>query len=139
MSNNQVFSKDIILQQNAYKAEKKLNKLRREMFEEDDTIVTGSYYDKLEKLKNSPLYDCLNHMPKPVVHHIHLTAACPLEFLVKKICYYNHVYFNEKEQNFKVSKNGIKDEGYIQVNKLRQHWKNANDFDNHLKNTMLLK
>lgn len=83
------------------------------MLEEDNTLVTGPYYEKLEKLKNSPLYDCLNHLPKPVVHHIHSTASCPLEFLVKKICYYNHVYFNQKEQMFKVSKKGVTDEGYI--------------------------
>lgn len=67
------------------------------MLEEDDCIVTGSYYDKLQKLLKSPLYDCLNVMPKPVIHHIHLTAACPVDFLVEKICYFDFVYFNQKE------------------------------------------
>jgi len=94
----------MVLVEKALKAEKKLSMLRKQMFDEDDTIVTGAYYSKLEKLMKSPLYDCLNMMPKPVVHHIHLTAACPLDFLVSKILYYDFVYFNQKEQNFKVTK-----------------------------------
>ena len=67
------------------------------MFEEDSTLVTGFYYDKLENLKKSPLYECLDLMPKPVVHHIHLTAACPVNYLVKKLCYYDFVYYSMKD------------------------------------------
>jgi len=67
------------------------------MIDEDDTIATGFYYDKLDKLLGSKLYECLNKMPKPVVHHIHLTAACSIKFLVEKLCMYDHVYYNEKE------------------------------------------
>ena len=53
-------------------------------------------------------------MPKPVVHHLHLTAAAPLDYLVE-LTYYDFVYYNSKENLFKVSKKGVKAEGYIKV------------------------
>jgi len=99
-------------------AEKKLFKIRKQMIEEDDTLVTGAYYDKKDKLINSPLYDVLNTMPKTVVHHIHLTAAASISFLVDKLCYYDFVYFSKKDKNFKVN-NGPDfkaPEGYVKVN-----------------------
>jgi hypothetical protein len=51
-------------------------------------------------------------MPKPVIHHLHLTAAAPIDFLVK-LTYYDHVYFNDRLNIFKVSKKGIHEEGYL--------------------------
>jgi hypothetical protein len=77
-------------------------------------------------------------MPKPAVHHIHLTAASPISFLVEKLCTYDHVYFSEKEELFKVSKNGITEEGYVKVNTLRQYWNKAQDFDEYLTEKILL-
>jgi len=67
------------------------------MIAEDNTVATGYYYDKLPKLLNSPLYECLDMMPKPVVHHIHTTASCKVSFLVEKLLYYDFVYYNQKE------------------------------------------
>lgn len=64
------------------------------MLEKDPTIATGFYYDKLEALKASPIYDCLNFMPKPAIHHIHLTAAADLKFIVGKLLYYDYVYYS---------------------------------------------
>jgi hypothetical protein len=63
-------------------AEKKLMQLREQLFTSDPSIITGFYYDKHEALKNSKLYDALNMMPKPAVHHCHLTAAAPLDYLI---------------------------------------------------------
>lgn len=83
------------------------------MKQEDDCIITGSYYEKLPKLKSSKLYDILTQMPKTVVHHIHLTASCPIDFLVDKLCYYDFVYFNQKDMMFKVNKNGCDLPGYV--------------------------
>jgi len=113
------FSKNITLDSKEVKAEKKIFALRQKLLEEDDTIATGFYYEKLDKLLSSSLYECLNTMPKPAVHHIHLTAAAPISFLVEKLCTYDHVYYSEKAELFKVSKNGITDEGYVKVNTLR--------------------
>lgn len=93
-ANKTHFSNDIELSKNEIKAEKKLMKLRQDLLDEDDMIAQGAYYDKLPKLLKSNLYECLNVMPKPAVHHIHLTAAASIEYLVDTLCYYDFVYFN---------------------------------------------
>jgi len=138
-SNSLHFSQDMVLQPKALVAERKLQKLREEMLAKDDTCCTGHFWDKLPSLLASPLYECLNKMPKPAVHHIHLTASAHVDFLVEKLLYYDFVYFNEKEQNFKVSKNGVKDEGYVKVDTLRQFWESSTSFDQHMRETILLK
>jgi len=50
-------------------------------------------------------------MPKPAVHHVHLTAASPIDYLIK-LTYYDYVYFNERANLFKVSKKGINEAGF---------------------------
>jgi hypothetical protein len=74
-ANQDHFSNDVDLATRALNAEKKLLKLREKMMEEDNVCMTGDYCKKLPFLLNSPLYECLDKMPKPAVHHIHLTAA----------------------------------------------------------------
>ena len=76
------------------------------MFEEDPSIITGFYYDKLHYLKKSKLYEALLAMPKPAVHHVHLTAAAPLDYLIR-LTYYDNCYYNDRLKMFKVSKKGI--------------------------------
>jgi hypothetical protein len=56
LSNQDLFSKDINLSEKELAAEKKLAKLREDLLLADDTIVTGSYYDKLPKLLSSEIY-----------------------------------------------------------------------------------
>ena len=52
-------------------------------------------------------------MPKGAMHHLHLTAACPVDFLVK-LTYDEIVYFSERENMFKVFPEGKPVEsGYI--------------------------
>ena len=138
LSNKDLFSSKVKLSDKAIAAEKKLFKLREEMLTEDPTCATGFYYDKLDALKSSKLYDCLNHMPKTAVHHIHLTAAAPISFLVEKLCYYDFVYFNQKDQMFKVSKKGCDLPGYVKINELRQYWESSTAFDKYLSDSILL-
>ena len=113
------FSNDVVLTKKDQDAQKKLLTLRTNLLQADPTITTGSYYDKLPGLLKSDLYNCLDVMPKPAIHHIHLTAACPVDFLIQKLTYYDIVYFNQKDQMFKVSKNGCTEPGYIKTNHLR--------------------
>jgi hypothetical protein len=97
LSNKDHFSNEVSLTKRAFEAEKRLKKLRVKMLLEDPTVAIGDYYSKLPVLLGSDLYECLDHMPKPVVHHIHLTAAVSVDFLVDKILSYDYVYFNKKE------------------------------------------
>lgn len=107
------------------------------MLLEDASLVTGLYYDKYKKLQKSQLYEALNQMPKPAVHHLHITAASPLDFLIQ-LTYYDYVYYNDRAKLFKVSKNGITDEGFQKTTDLRKYWGRADEFDNYLKDLILL-
>ena len=98
--------------------ERKLNILRREMLESDPVLITASHYKKLDKLQNSALYDCLKMMPKPAIHHTHLTATADVKFLVE-LTYNDFVYYSEKENMFYSSLKGCEKPSYIKVNTLR--------------------
>ena len=87
---------------------------------------------------NSPLFECLKLMPKPAVHHAHLTACASIDMLLD-LTYKNCVYYSKKNNDFHVSSKGCTKEGYIQVNTLRQYWKDAADFDNWMRGKMALK
>jgi len=90
------------------------------MIEQDPTIITGSYFDKLQTLLDSPLYECLKTMPKPAIHHTHLTACADVNFLVE-LTYYEYVFYSEKDDVFYTNKNGCSLPGYLKVNTLRQY------------------
>ena len=57
-------------------------------------------------------------MPKPAIHHTHLTA-CADKNLLLKLTYYDYVYYSEKENIFWVGRN-TPPQGYQKVNSLRQ-------------------
>jgi len=88
------------------------------MLIEDPVIITNPYYEKLPKMLNSELFKCLMHMPKPAVHHTHITACADLDLLVS-LTYNDFVYFSEKEDMFHVSQKGCDKPGYLPVNVLR--------------------
>lgn len=67
-------------------------------------------------------------MPKPAIHHTHLTATADVKFLVE-LTYNDYVYYSEKENMFYASQKGCNLPSYIKVNTLRQYAKNAAVFD----------
>jgi hypothetical protein len=107
------------------------------MLEEDPVIVTAPHYDKLKKLLDSDLHEALKLMPKPAVHHAHISGCVDIELLIK-FTYYNYVYYSAKENKFHVNKNGCKKDGYLAVNALRSYAASAKDFDNELREKILL-
>lgn len=136
-SQSEHFARDIVLQKSELNAQRKLKQLREELLVQDPSLVTGLYYDKYQKIKSSKLYEALMLLPKPAVHHLHITAAAPVDYLIK-LTYYDYVYYNDRAGLFKVSKKGIKEEGYQKTTTLRQYWANALDFDSYLKEKILL-
>ena len=112
-SQSEHFSRDIVLHKAEISAEKKLIQLREKMLLQDPSLVTGLYYDKYKAIIASPLYEALVMLPKPAVHHLHITAAAPVEYLIK-LTYYDYVYYNDRVGLFKVTKRegGITEEGY---------------------------
>ena len=64
------------------------------MIAQDRTIAFGELSENNKKLLlNSPLYECLKIMPKPAVHHAHLTACADIDFLIS-LTYKDCVYFS---------------------------------------------
>ena len=88
------------------------------MFDKDKSLNIGNYYRWLKTLVDSPLYDCLYHMPKPVIHHVHLTASASMQFLLA-LTYSDDVFYSEQENKFFVSAKGCTLDGYMKVNTLR--------------------
>lgn len=76
------FSADINLTDKGFVVQGKLNKLRNEMYIKDKSLGIGDYYKWLPTLLNSDLYDCFYNMPKPAVHHAHLSACASMAFLI---------------------------------------------------------
>lgn len=116
----------------------KLARLRDNMLKEDPSLITGGHYSRLEKLLSCPLWKCLHMMPKPAIHHTHLTATADVAFLIK-LTYYDEVFYSEKENMFFCSKKGCDKSGYMQVNKLRQYSKSTEEFDAELRDKILLR
>lgn len=88
------------------------------MLTDDPTLLTVNFKEKMDKIMKSPLFECLHRMPKPVIHHLHMTAAVSCEFLLT-LTYEDYVYFSEKDNNFKVTTKGVDEPGYMKVNTLR--------------------
>ena len=109
------------------------------MIAADHSLVIGDYYDKLPSLINSPLYDVFMQLPKPAVHHAHLTACANVDFLVS-LTYKDFVVYSQKENEFDISseEKPCTREGFIKVNTLRQYWKNPAEFDQYLKDKIAL-
>ena len=104
--------------------DQKLKTLRSQMLSKDHSLCVGEYYDKLETMVNSPLYECFKMLPKPAVHHAHLTASATIDYLLE-LTYKDCVYYSRKKNDFHVSTKGCNKEGYLKVNTLRQYWKEA--------------
>lgn len=108
------------------------------MYDRHFNLTIHGFYEQKKKIEESRLYKALYHMPKGGIHHLHLTAACPVDFLVK-LTYDEIVYFSERENMFKVFPEGVPVEtGFIQVNQLRQFHKSVEQFDEELKQKILL-
>ena len=113
--------------------DQKLDKLRQAMKKNDRALVIGDYKIMQKKLEKSEIFDCLYRMPKPAVHHAHLSACAKLDFLVE-LTYKSCVYYSQRANEFHVSAKGCNKPGFIKVNTLRKYWKNSTEFDNFLKN-----
>jgi len=62
---------------------------------EDPLCMVGKYYEKKPFLEKSKVFEMLNAMPKPAIHHLHLTAACPMRHMVE-LTYNDIVFFNKE-------------------------------------------
>ena len=79
--NSGMFSNEAQISEKAVIAEKKLIRLRNEMKDEDDCIITGNYYEKLPKLKIN--FQRIDFRGK---FTIHILIIALLIYLLKRLC-----------------------------------------------------
>ena len=82
-------------------ADKKLEKLKSELVNPTFNVVIRDFWQHKAQVESSKLFEVLNRMPKGAIHHIHTTAAPPVDTYVK-LTYNDIVYYNEREKMFKV-------------------------------------
>ena len=102
-------------------------------------VVIRDFYQTRKEVEASDLYKVLDMMPKGAIHHIHTTAAVPVNAYLE-MTRNDIVYYNERERMFKVFPRGEsqKEDGYVCCNVMRQCRKSAEEYDEFLKNEILL-
>jgi hypothetical protein len=99
-----------------------------------------NFYAVKDELMKSKLYDILNKMPKGGLHHIHTTAAVPLDSYFE--CTKDDAtYFSQRDDLFKVYPNPDLpvDEGFIRCNDLRKWSESVEEFDRYIQDQILLR
>jgi len=96
------------------------------------------FFDNKEAMETSDLFYALNRMPKGAIHHIHTTAANPIDAYLL-LTYDDRVYYNKRENLFKVypEHKGVLD-GYVQCTQLRSFYSSPAEFDAMVKDEILL-
>ena len=82
-------------------ADTKLTELKSKLVNPDYNVVIRNFYDTREQVETSKLYEVLDRMPKGAIHHIHTSAAPPVDVYLK-LTYDPIVFFNEREGLFKI-------------------------------------
>ena len=97
-----------------------------------------NYFENKSVMESSELFKMINSMPKGAIHHIHTTAANPIDAYLK-LTYDDRTYYSQREDLFKVypKPQDIK-EGYIQTTVMRSFADSDSEFDTKMKDVILL-
>ena len=63
--------------------------------------TTRNFFENVEYMHGTKVFKVLDAMPKGAIHHIHTTAANPIDAYLK-LTYDDRVYFNLRDRLFKV-------------------------------------
>lgn len=115
-----------------------LQKYCDELANPDFNVAIRDFYANRKTVENSKLFEILNKMPKGAVHHIHTSAAPPVDVYLS-LTYDPITYYNEREKIFKIfpKMTGVED-GYVSCVEMRNFMKDPKGFDTHLRNEILL-
>lgn len=120
-------------------ADKKIRAMRQ-IISNNDTLnrTIHNFFENKPIMEASTLYKVLNIMPKGAIHHLHTTAANPIDAYLQ-LTYDDRVYYNAREGLFKVypKKEGIAG-GYLATTKLREFSSSPEVFDAEMKKSILL-
>ncbi len=119
------------------KANIKFLKIRDDLMSDGQMHFLDGYYKSQPVISGSKLFTTLNKMPKGGHLHLHLTAACKIDYLME-LTKEDYVYYNEKANLLKVFVEVEPLEGYVKCNELRETWQKEGTFDEYIYNKILL-
>jgi hypothetical protein len=113
-------------------ADQKLRSLRDVIASKDYSCTINRFKELHHKTQASELYKAMNSMPKAGIHHIHSTAAIPVEAFIE-ITKEDFVYYNDRTKLLKCYPKHVNvDPHYVKCNTLRD-FMGADVFDNYLR------
>ena len=120
-------------------ADLKLIQMREEIANNEFLNRTiHSFFKNKKIMEESKLFAALNTMPKGAIHHIHTTAANPIDAYLA-LTYDERVYYSGKDRLFKVfPKHKGVPSGYVACTTMREFTHSRDEFDTILKNQILL-
>ena len=119
------------------KADEKFKKIKEDLMADGQMHFLDGYYDSKAVIAKSILFKKLHQMPKGGHLHLHLTAACRLDFLME-LTKEDIVYYSHSKNKFKVFPLGEPEEGYIKASIVRDNWDKEGTFDEYTIQKILL-
>ena len=121
------------------RAELKLAKMRDEIA--DNAVLNRTahnFFEHKEVMESCRLFKALNKMPKGALHHLHTSAAIPIEAYVE-VTYDDRVYFSQRESLFRVyPKHENVADGFLKCTELRKFYSSPEQFDAVVRKEILL-
>jgi hypothetical protein len=120
-------------------ADLKLTAMKAKLVNPEFNVVIRDFYDNRKLVEESQLYQALDKMPKGALHHIHTSAAPPIETYMQ-LTYDPCVFYNERERIFKIFPiaDVQREDGYVSCVTMRNFSKDPAKFDSYLRNQILL-
>lgn len=101
-------------------------------------VTIHDFYEVKDKLMQTQLYQILSKMPKGGLHHVHTTAAPHVDVFIE-LTYEPETYYNEREGLFKVFVESTnKEDGFVQCQEMRSFYAEPKEYDEILRNQILL-
>lgn len=138
MNREMHFSAGIELSPDEEKVQAKLAELRGALGGQIPNPVLRDFYDSKPLMESSDLYAFLHAMPKGGVFHVHLTAACHVDYLLE-LSHEDIVFYNPETKVFRVEPTGAAtEEGYRRCSELRTESGDSAAFDEGVRDAILL-
>lgn len=136
-SNAEYFTVDVPkLTDDELRVDKYLSDLKEEISQGDHSPLLLPFYDSKKIIEQSEIHKALYRMPKGAHLHLHVSAAIPLDFMIK-LTYEDNVYYSMVDNRL----NTFLDEplaGYQKCNDIRRNWKQQGTFDEFLRSKIIL-
>ena len=132
------FSAGIKLSPDEEKVQARLAELRNALASRIPNPVLLDFYESKPLMEGSELFSFLHAMPKGGVFHVHLTAACHVDFLLA-LSREDTVFYNAESKRFRVEPTrAATADGFRPCEELRKESGDAAAFDATLREEILL-